>query len=80
MPSIVFAVRRRYIKGWWVGIDNWSILFLISAAPKRVVGRGSKISYSPSALATATMMAHSMRFLKRVHPFSYMPVTLPVAW
>ena len=36
------------------------------------------IHYS-SALATATMMAHSMRFLKRAQPFSYTPVTLPVA-
>ena len=37
-------------------------------------------SSSSSALAAATMMAHSMRLQKSRQPYSYTPVTRPVAW
>ena len=36
--------------------------------------------HSPKARVTATAMAHSILFLKRSQPYSYTPVTEPVAW
>ena len=34
----------------------------------------------PLWMATATMMAHSIRLRNSLQPFSYTPVTEPVAW
>ena len=39
-----------------------------------------RVHQSRNARATATAMAHSIRLRNRVQPYSYTPVTEPVAW
>ena len=41
---------------------------------------GSFFHDPSTAFEASSIMAHSMRFLKSVHPYSYMPVTEPDAW
>ena len=48
--------------------------------PDEITDRCGNHAWSPSFSATCTIMAHSMRLRNSLQPYSYTPLTLPVAW